>query len=130
MREYARIYAGEVAELFATDGDIGEMFHPDLKWVDITGASPKPEVGWTYDGAVFGPPPGPTPEEILVANTTTRDALLREAGIRIAPLQDAVDLGMATAEEESQLLAWKQYRVALNRLDLTQNPVTWPAPPA
>ncbi|MDF9428221.1 tail fiber assembly protein [Cupriavidus gilardii] len=105
------------------------MFHPDLKWVDITGANPKPEIGWTYDGSAFGPPPGPTPEEILATNTMTRDALLREAGIRIAPLQDAVDLGMATEAEQSQLLAWKQYRVTLNRLDLAEAMVIWPATP-
>jgi hypothetical protein len=59
-----------------------------------------------------------------------RDGLLQLAALRIAPLQDAVDIGDATAAEEAQLLAWKKYRVVLNRLDLTVNPVSWPAPPA
>lgn len=68
----------------------------------------------------------PTLEELQQA----RDILLQAAAIRIAPLQDAVDIGEATAAEEAQLLAWKKYRVALSRLDLTATPVGWPDPPA
>ncbi len=52
------------------------------------------------------------------------------ATLAIAPLQDAVDLGEETAEEVVLLKAWKQYRVALNRLDLTTQVVAWPALPA
>lgn len=47
----------------------------------------------------------------------------------IARLQDAVDLGIATAVESAQLNAWKAYRVALNRLDLTAEPIVWPSAP-
>ncbi|KWT89366.1 phage tail fiber assembly protein [Variovorax sp. WDL1] len=82
----------------------------------------------------FGPPP-PTPpvppptEEQVIAQ---RDALLALAAIRIAPLQDAVDLGDASPAEEAALVAWKQYRVKLNRIN--QQPgypgsVTWPEAP-
>ncbi|CUJ00101.1 Bacteriophage tail assembly protein [Achromobacter aegrifaciens] len=61
-----------------------------------------------------------------------RDTLLAEAAIRIAPLQDAVDVGEATAEEEAALTAWKRYRVALNRIE--QSPgfprdFAWPERP-
>lgn len=59
-----------------------------------------------------------------------RDALLAEAALRIAPLQDASDLGTSTAAETALLTAWKQYRVAVNRVDLTKPPVTWPSHPA
>lgn len=45
-----------------------------------------------------------------------RDLLLRAAALRIAPLQDAKDLDMATSDEAAQLLAWKQYRIDLNRI--------------
>lgn len=68
----------------------------------------------------------PTLEELK----QTRDVLLQLATLRVAPLQDAVDLGIATPEEESALHSWKQYRVTLNRLDLTSSTITWPAPPA
>ena len=59
-----------------------------------------------------------------------RDSRLAEAALRIAPLQDAFDLGTATAGEMASLTAWKQYRVAVNRVDLTKSPVTWPSQPA
>lgn len=59
-----------------------------------------------------------------------RDALLAEAALRIAPLQDAADLGTSTAAETASLTAWKQYRVAVNRVDLTKLPVMWPSQPA
>lgn len=61
-----------------------------------------------------------------------RDAYLEVATLRIAPLQDAVDLGDATAEEEAQLLAWKRYRVALNRVQQQEGfpqDVAWPVKP-
>ncbi|EPS8493932.1 tail fiber assembly protein [Yersinia enterocolitica] len=58
------------------------------------------------------------------------NALMTEAGICIAPLQDAVDLDDATPEEVALLKAWKQYRVALNRLDLSTAPeIEWPIKP-
>lgn len=61
-----------------------------------------------------------------------RDQLLREAATRISPLQDAVELGEATATEEASLKKWKQYRVAVNRVD--QQPgfpasIEWPSVP-
>lgn len=56
--------------------------------------------------------------------------LLSEAAESIAPLQDAVDLGMATPEEEVLLREWKKYRVMLNRVDTSLAPdITWPQKP-
>ncbi|WP_224795577.1 tail fiber assembly protein [Pseudomonas fluorescens] len=48
---------------------------------------------------------------------TIRDGLLGSAGIRIASLQDAVDLGDASDGDVASLTRWKQYRVALNRIE-------------
>lgn len=61
------------------------------------------------------PEPIPTREELVAAAMLERDQRLSIAAIRIAPLQDAVDLGKATPEEVSNLEKWKQYRVAVNR---------------
>lgn len=76
----------------------------------------------------------PLPDDVVIArNTEKRDLLLRAATERIAPLQDAVDLDMATVEEEKTLRAWKAYRVSLNRLSDQQDfplHATWPEPPA
>ncbi|MDT4620715.1 tail fiber assembly protein, partial [Escherichia coli] len=47
-----------------------------------------------------------------------------------APLQDAVDLEIATEEETLLLEAWKKYRVLLNRVDTSTAPdIEWPEEP-
>lgn len=59
-----------------------------------------------------------------------KQSLLSEAAKVIAPLQDAVDLGMVTDEEKAKLTAWKTYRVLLNRVDTSLAPnIDWPEKP-
>lgn len=112
---------------------IDERFHADIvaTLVDITGVSGV-SIGDTYSNGVFAPyvPPLPSPAEFLANNTAARDALLATAAARIAPLQDAVDLDEATTEEVAALKLWKQYRVAVNRVDLSVATPSWPAVPA
>lgn len=45
-----------------------------------------------------------------------------EAVRSMSPLQDALDIEIETYAEKSALLAWKKYRVLLNRVDITQAP--------
>ncbi|UMS00139.1 phage tail protein [Escherichia coli] len=48
----------------------------------------------------------------------------------MAPLQDAVDLGIVAAEETSLLVVWKKYQVLLNRVDTSTAPdIEWPVIP-
>lgn len=72
--------------------------------------------------------------EQLLAQVQAETARLRQvADTAIAPLQDAVDIDDATAEEDALLKLWKKYRVALNRLpdqDGYPTSIDWPAPPA
>lgn len=69
----------------------------------------------------------PNETEMAALIKTLRTAEANEA---IAPLQDAVDLGMATIEETDLLLAWKKYRVLLNRIDVLNAPdIFWPKKP-
>jgi hypothetical protein len=77
-------------------------------------------------------PPPLTPEQRAEMALYQRDALMNEASLKVAPLQDAVDLDMATPDEERDLKAWKLYRVALNRIE--QQPgfptqIDWPKAP-
>ncbi|ENQ4675854.1 tail fiber assembly protein [Salmonella enterica] len=58
----------------------------------------------------------------------TKNRLLQMAAEKIAPLQDAVDLEIATDDEKARLDEWKKYRVRVNRVD-TSNPA-WPEKPA
>ena len=60
----------------------------------------------------------------------TKNSLMQVASEHIAPLQDAVDLEIATEEEISLLEAWKKYRVLLNRVNTTTAPdIEWPTVP-
>lgn len=74
----------------------------------------------------------PTPEEISSDALGQRDYLLGVAALRIAPLQYAVDLDMATPTELSRIREWKKYSVELNRVqDQTGFPseIEWPVEP-
>lgn len=74
--------------------------------------------------------PAPTKEELIYQAESRKQMLIAEATVVIAPLQDAVDLGMVTPEEESALKEWKEYRVLLNRVDTSTAPdIIWPVKP-
>lgn len=105
------------------------------------------ELGELPEGLTLEPPPGPfhvwaagawaldsaaQTQAKAVEVLTERDSRLRTAAIRIAPLQDAQELGEATAEEAAALLKWKRYRVDLNRIEQQggyPHAVVWPSPP-
>ncbi|OWO83019.1 phage tail protein [Photorhabdus luminescens] len=74
--------------------------------------------------------PPPTREELQQYVESKKQQFIVEASQQIAPLQDAVDLGIATKEEETALSVWKKYRVMLNRVDISQAPdIEWPEQP-
>ncbi|HDT6544743.1 TPA: tail fiber assembly protein [Kluyvera ascorbata] len=57
-------------------------------------------------------------------------ALRQYAESEIAWRQDAVDAGIATAEETAASSAWKKYRVLLMRVDTSKAPdIEWPTQP-
>ncbi|KPA99321.1 MULTISPECIES: tail fiber assembly protein [Pseudomonas] len=107
--------------------------------VDIPVADPNddsklfPDPAFENYSEVMPERPKESPEEVLDRVRGQANQLLSVAGLRIAPLQDAVDLGEATQIEVAQLKEWKRYRVALNRLpEQTGYPETieWPVLPA
>jgi len=84
---------------------------------------------WTFDGKKITKRRY-TIAELIAQAKIKQDSLMAEATAAIAPLQDAVDIGEATADEIALLNAWKKYRVALNRLDLSTAPeIDWPLKP-
>lgn len=98
---------------------------------NLTGvACPGPHYKWASDSWVLD-----TVEEsdaLAAQASATRDGLLSIAAIRIAPLQDAVDLEEATADDIALLKKWKKYRVDLNRIDQQQGypkTINWPVVP-
>lgn len=131
MKNYARIEGGIVAELFETDGDIAEMFHPDLVWVEVPkGCSP--QVGWVCIGDEFSPTEAPQPsaEEILSANMIVHSSLLSSASQSMTPVLVSLQLGNATDEETNAAKEWQSYYRALQSVDLTSQAPEWPIPPA
>nr|ELR5199342.1 tail fiber assembly protein [Providencia rettgeri] len=70
--------------------------------------------------AITNPPP--SKGQLIAEAEYQKQVLLNEATIAIAPLQDAVDLGIATSKEQEQLKKWKNYRVLLNRVDTSIAP--------
>lgn len=77
---------------------------------------------------VLTDPPPLTQQEIKEA-AENRKAKLMDAAIKaMAPLQNAVTLGIATDEEKASLTIWMTYSVQLSRVD-TSNPA-WPELPS
>jgi hypothetical protein len=68
---------------------------------------------------------------VQIADQITARRLVVDTAI--APLQDAVDLEVATETEAALLKEWKRYRVALSRLPEQEGyptTINWPTPPA
>lgn len=113
----------KIIEAAGTPIPIEARFHADL----VATMFPAPDnvvEGYTYADGVFTLPAGPRPEDLLTNAVGIRDMYLSTAALRIAPLQDAADLGDATDAETAELKAWKQYRVAVNRV---HQQAGWPA---
>lgn len=71
-------------------------------------------------------------ESLIKRALASRDGLLQQAAIRIAPLQDAMELDEGTEEEKAALIEWKRYRVALNRIEQEEEfplNIDWPIAP-
>ncbi|MBG6241216.1 MAG: tail fiber assembly protein [Candidatus Symbiopectobacterium sp. Dall1.0] len=84
---------------------------------------------WLFDGQKVVPRI-PTHGERVEKAKREKAGLMQMASIAIAPLQDAADLDLATEAERAQLVAWKKYRVLLNRLELDTAPdIDWPEAP-
>lgn len=79
--------------------------------------------GWMFDGDEIAQV---TVDHVARAEEQ-KQRLLTEATQVIAPLQDAADLGIASEDESEQLLAWKRYRIEVNRVD-AHKPI-WPLRP-
>lgn len=122
-----KYYKSEDGEVFAyeKDGSQDAFIRPDLM---VLGADELAEIRVAQEAAR-----APKPDELLASANARRDELLMVAGIRTAPLQDAVDLGEATVEDVANLRLWKQYRTAVNRVSGQvgfPSEIDWPDQPA
>ncbi|MGC0833778.1 tail fiber assembly protein [Pantoea agglomerans] len=119
MKTYARIENQRVAEIVALNVKPEKLYHPSLVWVDITALPEQPDANYQYRDGVFSAPVTETGNAALIASSrlaTETD----EANRVIAPLQDAVDISIATDADIARLAEWKRYRVALSRIDINK----------
>jgi len=102
-------------------------------WRSVDGEADLLPDEWYTQSAPPDPVPlPPTLGELTLSAKSKRDLLLTAASNRMGPFQDAVDLDEATADETVMLKKWKQYRIALNRIE--QQPtfptdIQWPVSP-
>lgn len=104
----------------------------DKKWADLLAGQAEGKM--IACGADMLPclteQPPPSAEELISQADDKRSRLRAEADTAIQPLQDASELGIATDEEASQLVAWKKYRVLLMRINTkVTEEIIWPAQP-
>lgn len=85
--------------------------------------------GWVFDGKNIDKRIYTQEEQQEHARIEQRTRIAAVAKV-IAPLQDAVDLGIANDAEKVRLEDWKRHRVMLNRLDVSAAPaIDWPPAP-
>lgn len=136
MGNYALIKDGIVLNVAVWDGETDVDFGDGITTVELEEYQPV-SPGYIYKDGVFTAPPL-TEEELAAqesakkaSNAANKDALMSQASQRISVLQDAVELEMATEEEEAALPLWKKYRVLLSRIDAnTADDISWPKMPA
>ena len=136
---YALIQDGKVISCIVWDGpEVAPMeFAKGVTYAAVPdGEGNQPSIGWIFDGKSFIAP-APTDEQIneqkehkIANNIAMKSSLIALATEAIAPLQDAVELDDANNQETASLKEWKQYRVAVNRIDAnTSEDILWPAMP-
>jgi len=90
-------------------------------------------IGGLYKNGIFILPTAqmqPREESVSEAEQM-KTTLLTEATMVINSLQDAVDLEIASDDEQNLLTVWKKYRVMLIRVDVSLAPViSWPKKPS
>jgi len=129
MKTYARIENQRVAEIVSLNVKPEKLYHPSLLWVDITALPEQPDINYRYSDGVFTAPETDAENAALIASSRLA-AEMDEANKTIAPLQDAVDISIATDAEFARLAAWKRYRVELSRIDTGKAPdIEWPEKP-
>ena len=84
MKTYARVDAGVVAELLRTEANPAKLFHPSLRWMEVT--DPAIEIGWTEVSSGFVPPPPAEPAQASAPTLMELHMRLTELAAQVAAL--------------------------------------------
>lgn len=109
MKKYVRLENNRVAEVFLTELDIKDLFHPSVKWDLCT--APQVQVGWIYDKGNWIDPANYVDVEALERNERGwRDIELVRADYELNKVQDSDPKSVGTVGD------WRAYRKALRGL--------------
>lgn len=129
----AFIPAGMVEDYRNAGWDIDELIPvDDAVFAEYSATPPDGKIrGISADGfPEWVDAPQLTTEEQIALAERKKLSLRVSADSEIAWRQDAVDAGIATAEETAALAEWKKYRVLLMRIDTSKAPdIEWPIMP-
>lgn len=133
MAIYARLEECKVMEVFETDADIMQMFHPSLVWVEVPDGVPV-EQNWVYADGAFSAPAliVPTEEELKIAALSTRNHLLSAADDATAGMADAYIAGLLSDVDTETFKSFAAYKLALNKIDKQPGypaDIKWPDSP-
>jgi len=125
---------GVVAAIARNYTDVSSLFPDGMSVAEVENTEQNRRAdnrgGWVFDGTGIAERVY-TPQEQAAEAEAQKTRLLAAATKVIDPLQDAVELELATDKEASLLKEWKTYRVLLNRVDTSAAPdIEWPAQPA
>jgi hypothetical protein len=140
LKVYARVEGGVVQEVIQPLDDLDGVEYPiDQRYpaqvleqlVEITGLTPQPDQGWTYENDVFKAPTlwQSSPEETLRINQASQRYHLDQASQAMAPMLISLQLGDATDEETAAAKKWQAYYRALKVVDLSVAEPKWPKKP-
>ncbi|MFW6750348.1 tail fiber assembly protein [Pseudomonas glycinae] len=118
--------------VYRTDSGAKQMWGEPGELPDYLTAELWPGEGYIWNGQAWKLDEAAHLSAIKSVLVDKRDTLLRDAILRIAPLQYAEDIGDASHEEQLQLLEWKLYSVELNRIEKQAGfpeQITWPSVP-
>lgn len=104
----------------------------DNVYLEFTGIAPSGKIRSAgTDGLPEWVQESPPDQLALVEQAELQKAVLRAAADNaLAPLSDAVELGIATEQEKERYDIWRMYRVMLNRVNTSQAPdISWPELP-
>ncbi|WP_118987134.1 tail fiber assembly protein [Photorhabdus sp. CRCIA-P01] len=113
--------------------DISSLFPIYLSVAELASEYVPTEIiitdGWFFDGKKIIKRIYTLEEQRQQAKNQKSEKMIAANEV-IQPLQDAIDLGIATSEEKALLLEWKRYRVSLNRIDTSlASKIIWPEQP-
>ena len=111
-------------------GDLKEVSESDYNALISGQESGKRIIADKKGNPILSDQAEPSGEEVIKSNNRKKTELIDSATAQINPLQDAVDMEIATKEEAAALKQWKLYRVSVNRIDTTQKEINWPDIPA